>query len=189
MSSERPKYKKISLQGHRSDENWISVLTEETCNPNDPLITRGEFNSRLIDRAVLFEYFFNKTSDAEGKTLENYIQENNLQQFFYPLSYNEETKCYELIINQKRIDIPSNWGVLAEFAPSPRPYLLLTKVNDHDFLIESLSELKAELVGLILLKNQKNIQMISITDISQVSEHLDFLDEYYQLKNFFQRAI
>lgn len=173
----------------KSEDYLISALTEETCSENEG--TLSEYNNLMTDRESLYRYFHDKNKENVTVDLSSYIQSAQLDNSFFALKYVPETHCYRLSLKGQEVDIPSNWGFIKMLLEKKNieksPYLLITKVNDQDFIVEALSDLDHELVGLIAIKDATDIKVISLNEYSQVAEHLNFLDEYFSYQNLIKK--
>lgn len=89
-----------------SDDNFIGVLLNETCELEDSKENKKyEVPSNVVN---LRDYFERKVNEVEYLNLHQFLKENRVQ--FVELKYVAETKMYRMSLNGDIFDFPENWS-------------------------------------------------------------------------------
>lgn len=164
------------MKTKKHDDGLLSELAKETCEGFQDEI---ESNSDFDKSEDLRDYFEKRLNEVDYNSVVDYLVQQKIESDL--LHFQDETKCYRMMLGDNVLDFPSNWSVFELI--SSKEIILLDNENDNDFLIDVFSELKGNVKQLLVVTDHRNkIRVVYIKD-DEIAKHLKWFEGYFQKHN------
>lgn len=125
----------------------------------------------------LVNYFEKRLNEVDFLSLKTYLANEEI--LFLPMTYNEVTKCYRVVMDQTPIDFPSNWSIFSRFGSEQLVHVKASA--DKDFLCEIFLSHVGE-VKIIMLATDENRSKLIFLSSEKSDKHLEWVENYFAKK-------
>ncbi len=153
-----------------NEDTLISKLIEETCTESG----ERDQDTSFVD---LRKYFEKRLNEVDFVSISDYMDQHHLSH--QVLSYQRNSSCYRLLFKQSVLDFPSNWSVFGHIQNEDLIYIDPT--SDDDFLLDIFSELCGSFQNIVLVRDNKEVQLVFLPEESAVT-HVKWMKGYFNKK-------
>lgn len=145
----------------------LKQITEETYQDDS-------LNSSAIS---LVSYFEKRLNEVDYLSLKTYLANEEI--LFLPMTYNETTKCYRIILGRMEIDFPSNWSIFDKLESEQLVHVKASE--DEDFLCEIFLSQVGEVRIIALAMDERESKIIFLSS-DKSEKHLEWFENYFANK-------
>lgn len=154
-----------------NEDTLISKLIEETYTES---VEKDQPNS-FVD---LRKYFEKRLNEVDFLSIADYLDQHQLTH--QAISYQSKSGCYRLSFKQSVLDFPSNWSIFKDIKNTDLIYV--DQSLDQDFLLDIFSELCGSHQNIVLVKENKEVQLVFLPDENS-RDHVKWMRNYFEKKN------